>query len=184
MIVKCHKKSSRSTKISSLYLFDAIARHAGDIVRKQGQGFDARNSRAPKASSHADGTVEALIAGAKAFLSTAQLAAEELCVDTMSSVGEEQQVSRPFIPLTVCMEAATPIAAGKAQGSGMTSIQTISLLLAGTAWSRRFSESKASVSRASRLETIHVSTPNHRNMQCNRRKPKDSTPFVEYVAGL
>lgn len=93
MIVKCHKKASKSTKVSSLYLFDAVARHARDVVRKKGQGFDPSGARAPKNDSTIEpGTTEALVAGAKAFLSTAQLAAQELCIDTMATVSQEQKV--------------------------------------------------------------------------------------------
>jgi hypothetical protein len=93
MMVKCHKKCPKSSKISSLYLFDAVVRHAADIVRKQGQSFDAHGAKAPKSCSLQEGTTEALVAGASAFLSTAPQAAEEICLDTLASVAEEQQVS-------------------------------------------------------------------------------------------
>ncbi|KAN0063710.1 hypothetical protein ACQY0O_003760 [Thecaphora frezii] len=90
-ILKLHLRSSSSTKVSSLYLFDAIARHAKDVVKKQGAGQDAGDARAPPGSDAIDGTTEALVAGAEHFLSWASRVASEIALDTMRSVGREQQ---------------------------------------------------------------------------------------------
>lgn len=92
-ILRQHTRASSSTKVSSLYLFDAIARHAKDIVKKNGVGFDANDARAPAGSDAIDGTVEALISGASNFLAAASEVASELALDTVKGVSREQQVS-------------------------------------------------------------------------------------------
>ncbi|KAL9938390.1 hypothetical protein V8E36_003013 [Tilletia maclaganii] len=91
-LLREHLKASASHKLTSFYIFDAVARQARDIVRKNGAGFDVSGAQ-PPASNGADGgaqpeagTPEALVAAAKSFLSFLDGVAEEVTETTFRDV--------------------------------------------------------------------------------------------------
>ena len=128
-ILRQHTRASSSTKVSSLYLFDAIARHAKDIVKKNGVGFDANDARAPAGSDAIDGTVEALISGASNFLAAASEVASELALDTVKSVSREQQVSVGTHPSFFLLHRRAAALAARAAGR-----YSWTMLIHTTAW--------------------------------------------------
>ncbi|KAK0535395.1 hypothetical protein OC835_002379 [Tilletia horrida] len=93
-LLRVHLKAPASHKLTSFYIFDAVARQARDIVRKNGAGFDASGSQPPADDGTADGsgaqpqpgTAEALVAGAKTFLSVLDGVAEEVTESTFRDV--------------------------------------------------------------------------------------------------
>jgi hypothetical protein len=92
IIVKVHRRASQRTKLSSLYLFDAVCRHAADIVRKRGSGFAFKDAEAPSNSTAERGTQKALVESAASFLKSACEILEEMVMIAMESVKEEQRV--------------------------------------------------------------------------------------------
>jgi len=95
ILLKEHSKCLSTSKLSSLYMFDAILRHAQDAVRKDGQNFDLKDAQPPKDSQSGAqaGTKEALLESAAAFLSKAGNEAEGYVVDTIKKAPAEQRVS-------------------------------------------------------------------------------------------
>lgn len=75
-----------------MYLFDAVCRHAADIVRKRGSGFDYEGAEPPSSSKAERGTKKALVESAASFLRLANEILEEMVVTTMQAVKEEQKV--------------------------------------------------------------------------------------------
>lgn len=93
IIVKVHDSAKAKTKISSLYLFDAMARCAQEVIRRKASGFKYKDARPPKGSSSAAGTKEAMIDGANAFLGASAKIVEEIVLSTAQSVRQDQRVS-------------------------------------------------------------------------------------------
>lgn len=92
MILKVHRKASTKNCLSSLYLFDATCRHAADIVRKKGSGFDYKDAEPPRDSKAQPGTKQALIDSASSYLLSASGIVEEMVLTTMQAVREDQKV--------------------------------------------------------------------------------------------
>ena len=92
IILKVHTRSSDRTRLSSLYLFDAISRYAADAVRKRASGFNYREAEPPSRSRAEPGTKEALVESAKEYLSAAAGIVEEIVLSTQKVVREDQKV--------------------------------------------------------------------------------------------
>lgn len=92
-MIKVHRKASARTKLSSLYVFDAICRYAAQIVRKSASGFDHRRAEAPHGSRSERGSKEALTDSASSFLRSASDVLMEIATSTMATVREDQQVN-------------------------------------------------------------------------------------------
>lgn len=86
-----HLSAPSSSKICSLYLFDAIARHARDIIKKNGAGIDYASSLPSVA--HSSDPKAAFVSAAREFLSQIATIVEEVAVNTASTVKTEQKVS-------------------------------------------------------------------------------------------
>lgn len=79
VMLKAHMRASPSTKLVSLYLFDAIARHAQEIARRNGVGFDV------------GGPPATLAAHAAALLTLLHEPAAEVGIDSMRNAPPEQR---------------------------------------------------------------------------------------------
>lgn len=79
-MLRAHMRSAPKTKLISLYIFDAVARHAQEIARRNGAGFSARNR-----------TADQLAADASAFLRAAQEPAAEVGIDCLRHAPPEQR---------------------------------------------------------------------------------------------
>lgn len=79
-MVRAHLRSAPKTKLVSLYIFDAVARHAQEIVRRNGAGL------APPGRSG-----EQLAAEAQAFLRALQEPAAEVGIDCLRNAPREQR---------------------------------------------------------------------------------------------
>lgn len=91
-ILKVHKDCSSRTLLSSLYLFDAISRYAGDIVRKRASGFDYKKAEPPRGSNAEYGSKQALVESASDYLYAASGIVEEMVLSTHRGVKEDQKV--------------------------------------------------------------------------------------------
>ncbi|KAL4401742.1 hypothetical protein ACI68E_001389 [Malassezia pachydermatis] len=78
-MLKAHLRASPANKLVSLYLFDAVARHAQEIARRQGAGFDS------------DDSPQTLAANASSFLRALHEPAAQVGVDCMQHVPPEQR---------------------------------------------------------------------------------------------
>lgn len=92
VMIKVHRKSPSRTKLSSLYVFDAICRHAAQIVRKGASGFDYRHAEAPCGSQTERGTKQALTDSASSFIRSASDFLMEMVTSTLEAVREDQRV--------------------------------------------------------------------------------------------
>jgi hypothetical protein len=97
-----HRKASGRSKLPSLYLFDAVCRHASDIVRKRGSGYDYKEAEAPSNSEAERGTKKALVDSAASFLKAANEVLEEMVLITIQAVREDQKV-RDMVTLALGM---------------------------------------------------------------------------------
>ncbi|CAO1618132.1 unnamed protein product [Parajaminaea phylloscopi] len=86
---RLHAAAPASSKICSLYLFDAISRHAKDTVRKSGAGQDPE--KALPSTSKAANPMAAYISAAREFLSEMGTVVEEIAEDTSRTVKPEQK---------------------------------------------------------------------------------------------
>lgn len=92
-IQNVHREASDKGKISSLYLLDAVARNAQDVVRKKASGFDYKDTRPPSGSTARAGTKEAMVDAANAFLEACENIIEEMVLTTARSMRPDQKVS-------------------------------------------------------------------------------------------
>ncbi|WFC99994.1 hypothetical protein MYAM1_002741 [Malassezia yamatoensis] len=76
---RAHLRSAPKTKLISLYLFDAVARHAQEIVRRNGAGFAVPNQSS-----------EQLASNAQDFLRALQEPAAEVGMDCLRNAPSEQ----------------------------------------------------------------------------------------------
>ncbi|CAD6897649.1 unnamed protein product [Tilletia caries] len=98
-ILRVHLKAPSSHKLTSFYIFDAVARQARDVVRKNGAGFDVSGAQPPEDDGTGEasderpqpGTPAALVSGAKAFLSFLDGVAEEVTESTFRAVQPEHR---------------------------------------------------------------------------------------------
>jgi len=79
VMVKAHVRSPPNSKLISLYLFDAVARHAQEIVRRHGVGFI---SNIPSSE---------LATNASTFLRALQDPAVQVGIDSLKNTPEEQR---------------------------------------------------------------------------------------------
>ncbi|PWN48449.1 hypothetical protein IE53DRAFT_412320 [Violaceomyces palustris] len=103
-IHKIHFRASNSTKLSSLYLFDAVARHARDITKGRAEGYDYTCVKAPPGSGKQDGSREALEAGASEFVKRAATIVCEVVEDSLRNVTPEQKQQTPPQALALHVE--------------------------------------------------------------------------------
>ncbi|WFD43628.1 hypothetical protein MPSI1_002291 [Malassezia psittaci] len=78
-MARAHLRSAPKTKLISLYIFDAVARHAQEIVRRNGAGFVVPNQ-----------TPEQLALNAQGFLRALQEPAAEVGIDCLRNAPSEQ----------------------------------------------------------------------------------------------
>ncbi|PWN91201.1 hypothetical protein FA10DRAFT_278075 [Acaromyces ingoldii] len=95
-ILDANLRASHKTKLSALYLLDAVARHAQDIARKgakgaSAEGIDVSNVKPPRGSQATAGTWEAARDAAKMFLKALGDVVERIAVDAVQSVPSEQR---------------------------------------------------------------------------------------------
>lgn len=89
-----HRRATDKGKVSSLYLLDAVARNAQDVVRKKASGFDYKEARPPSGSKARAGTKEAMVDAANAFLRACEDIIEQIVLSTSRSMhSADQKVS-------------------------------------------------------------------------------------------
>lgn len=88
--LKLHLGAPASSKIVSLYLFDAIVRHARDIIKKDGAGTDIETVLPSVAK--AAHPKAALVSAAKEFMKEMATAVHEVAEDTAKTVRPDQKV--------------------------------------------------------------------------------------------
>lgn len=92
-IQRVHMNATDKSKISSLYLFDAMSRYAQDVIRRRASGFEYKESRPPRGSSASPGSKEAMIDAANTFLSACSTIVEDIVLSTARAVRADQRVS-------------------------------------------------------------------------------------------
>ncbi|PWN19954.1 hypothetical protein BCV69DRAFT_294242 [Microstroma glucosiphilum] len=87
--LRLHLSAPAGSKVVSLYLFDAIARHAREVVKKNGAGLDPLKALpSTQGASDPNGT---FVRAAKDFLGEMATIVEEVAVSTAGSVKVEQR---------------------------------------------------------------------------------------------
>lgn len=89
--LRLHLKAPSSSKIVSLYLFDAIVRHAREVIKKDGAGHDPVEIL-PSVAKAADPRA-AFVTAAKDFLREMSTIVEDITTDVAARVKPEQRVS-------------------------------------------------------------------------------------------
>ena len=88
--LKIHNEASSSSKLMSLYLFDAVVRHARDIIKKNGAGIDVETAL-PSVAKAADPKA-ALVSAARDFMKEMANVVQEIAEDTARAVKTDQKV--------------------------------------------------------------------------------------------